>query len=123
MPDHSDTEQEARRWRIVPYWVFTGWLLMAGVGGLSWLGGRMPKAFDEVRRVVINVLILAPILLIGYTVRQAVDEDMMIVDSFTVPKAVEDRGYTGTSVSQRLIDRVEFIHSTAKTRVERQQIG
>ena len=48
---------------------------------------------------------------------------MIIVDSFTVPKALEDQGYTGTSVAQQLIDRVEFIHSTAKTRVERQQIG
>ena len=123
MPNNSDTEQEARGWRIVPSWLFTGWLLMAGVGGLSWLWGRTPKALDEVRRLVINVLVLAPILLIGYTVWQAVEEDMIIVDSFTVPKALEDQGYTGTSVAQQLIDRVEFIHSTAKTRVERQQIG
>ena len=123
MPDNSDTEQEARGGLIVPSWLFTGWLLLAGIGGLSWLWGRTPKALDEVRRLAINVLVLAPILLIGYTVWQAVNEDMMIVDAFTVPKALEDQGYTGKSVAQRLIDRVEFIHSTAKTRVERQQIG
>ena len=62
-------------------------------------------------------------LLIGYTVWQAVDEDMMIVDAFAVPKALENQGYTGTNVAQRLIDRVDFIHSTARSRVDRQQIG
>ncbi len=123
MPDDQDTEQEARGWGIVPSWLFTGWLLLAGVGGLSWLLGRTPKALDEFRRLAINVLVITPILLIGYTVWQAVNEDMMIVDSFTVPKALEDQGYTGKSIAQRLIDRVEFIHSTAKARVERQQIG
>ena len=68
MPNSPDTEQEARGWRIVPSWLFTGWLLMAGVGGLSWLWGRTPKALDEVRRLVINVLVVAPIPLIGYTI-------------------------------------------------------
>ena len=123
MPDNSNTEQEARGGPIVPSWLFTGWLLMAGVGGLSWLWGRTPKALDEVRRLAINVVVLVPTLLIGYTMWQAVNEDMMIVDSFVVPKALEDQGYAGKSVAQRLIDRVEFIHSTAKARVERQQIG
>lgn len=117
MPDNSDLEQEARGW-------LTDWLLVvAAVGGLSWLWSRTPKSLADLRKLGINLLIVLPICLIGYTAFQAVTEDMMIVEAIAIPKALEDQGYTSTIVAQRLIDKVEHIHSSARARVDRQQIG
>ena len=80
MPDNTYVEQKPREHGILPLWLFSGWLLMAG---LSWLWGRAPTAFDGVRKLVINVLVIGPILLIIYMVQLAVREELMIVDAFS----------------------------------------
>jgi tetratricopeptide (TPR) repeat protein len=97
--------------------------MAASVGGLSWLWGRTSKSFDELRKVAINLLVLMPVCLIVYTVYQAVDEDVMIIDSFTMPKSLIDEGYTSTIIAKRVIDSVKDVHSTANARVDRLQIG
>jgi tetratricopeptide (TPR) repeat protein len=120
MPDCSDVEQKAHENGILPLWLFGGWLLMAA---LSWLWGRAPNAFEGIRKLGVNVLVIGPILLVIYMVQLAVREDLMIVDAFSVPKSLEDQGYTGRNIAQRVIDEVKLIHATAWSRVDRQKIG
>ena len=124
MPDNPDPGNQASGMPAVSSWGLSGWLLAAvSVGGLSWLWGRTSKSFDELRKVAINLLVLMPVCLIVYTVYQAVNEDVMIIDSFTLPKSLSDEGYTSTIVTTRVIDSVKDVHSTANARVDRLQIG
>jgi tetratricopeptide (TPR) repeat protein len=124
MPDNEELDQEGRSWQIVPFRGLGEWLAMVlGIGALSWLWGRVPKALDVFRKLAINVVVLVPISLIGLTIWQAVAEDLMIVESFTIPKSLEEQGYTGAIVAQQLIDKVELVTVTAKARVDRVQIG
>jgi hypothetical protein len=125
MPDNTDPGQKNRPSRIAQFWGVAEWLLMAiAVSALPWLLDRTPKSLDDLRKLAINVLVVAAIGLIGFTVYRAYDERLAIVEPITIPKSLEEQqGYTGIIVARQLIDRVEHINATARTRVARVRVG
>jgi hypothetical protein len=109
MPNDVHTHLKARGWRVVlSRKVVERLLATMTVGGFSPVWARISTSFDELLKLGINLLVLAPICLIGYTVCEAILEDLMIVEAFIVPKALEDQGYGGTTIFQSPIDKVEL---------------
>ena len=125
MPDDTDPGQKNRASRIAQFWGFADWLLRAiAVSALPWLLDRTPKSLDDLRKLAINVLVVAAIGLIGFTVYRAYDERLAIIEPITIPKSLEEQqGYTSIIVARQLIDRVEHINATARTRVARVRVG
>ena len=102
----------------------TGLLIALAVGALPWALARAPKSLDDLRKVAINVLVLSAIGLTGFTVWSAYDERLAIIEPIVIPKSLEDQhGYTSTIIARRLVDQVEHINTTARTRVERIKVG
>ena len=102
----------------------TGLLIALAISALPWVLARSPKSLDDLRKVAINVLVLAAIGLTGFTIWRAYDERLAIIEPIVIPKSLEDQnGYTSTIIARRLIDGVEHINSTARTRVERIKVG
>jgi tetratricopeptide (TPR) repeat protein len=114
----SDQSQEQG-----PIGGLSGWPVVVGLGAALWLLGRAPKSFEDLRKLVLNVVIVGLIALMAFMVARAVDEDLTIMESFAIPKSLEARGYSGTIVLQRVIDQVNLINATAKTRVSRVPIS
>jgi tetratricopeptide (TPR) repeat protein len=125
MSDNSDPGQENRTSRIVQSSDFAEWLLMPiAIGALLWLLARTPKSLDDLRKLAINVLVLAATGLTGFTVYRAFDERLAIIEPITFPKSLEEQsGYTSAIVARRLMDQVEHINATARTRVARVKVG
>ena len=99
-------------------------LIALAVGALPWLLAKSPKSLDDLRKVAINVLVLSAIGLTVFTVYRAYDERLAIIEPIVIPKSLEDQhGYTSTIIARRLIDQVEHINTTARTRVERIKVG
>lgn len=97
------------------------WLLVAMAAGAL---ARTPKSLDEFRKLTINVLVLLAIGLIAFIVHQAYHERLVIIEPITIPKSQEtENGYTSAIVARRLIDQVEHIRATARTRVEGVKVG
>ena len=125
MPDDLDPGRKGHTERLAQLWGFAKWLLTTvAVSALRRLLSHMPKSLDDLRKLAINVLVVAAIGLIGFTVYRAYDERLAIIEPITIPNSLEDQhGYTNTIVARRLIDKVEHINATARTRVARVHVG
>ncbi|MDP2377344.1 lipopolysaccharide assembly protein LapB [Reyranella sp.] len=101
------------------------WSMILAIG-LPWLWKRRPsslQSFDDTRKLTLNVLIVAAGFLLALMVVKATLEKLMVIDPISVPKSLEEMGYTGTIVAQRLIDQAHAIGEEAKTNKERVRIG
>lgn len=81
------------------------------------------KSFDAIRRFAVNIFIITIALLFGVVIFRATTETITVVDPISVPKQLEEAGYSGTIIAQHLIDQVALIGEKAATRKERVRFG
>jgi len=121
MPETSDPGPNGPDSKLARSWGSAQWLLVAMAAGAL---ARTPRSLDEFRKLTINVLVVLAVGLIAVIVYQAYDERLAIIEPITIPKSLEaQNGYTSAIVARRLIDQVEHINATARTRVERIKVG
>lgn len=121
MPENPDSGPNGPDSKLARPWGSAQWLLVAMAAGAL---ARSPKSLDELRKLTMNVVILLAVCLIAFIIGQAYHERLAIIEPITIPKSLETQnGYTGAIVARRLIDQVEHISTTARTRVERVKVG
>jgi tetratricopeptide (TPR) repeat protein len=94
----------------VPMWPWRRWPVLL-------------QAFDHTRKVTISTVIVVACILIGWMAIEATLEDITVVEPITVPKGLEERGYAGASVSQRLIAEARLIGKVSDASEERAKLG
>jgi tetratricopeptide (TPR) repeat protein len=93
---------------------------------IAWLWQNRPAAFrsfEELRRFSVNGGLSLLVALLVFVVLEATFEDTIIIEPVSVPKALDERGYTGTAISRRLIDNVIKMNEEATTSKAREQYG
>ena len=84
---------------------------------IDWAGQIIPL----LPKVVVGLLIVVAGVLILWATIKAVFNDIVIVDAMIVPKSFEERGLTGTVISQRILDEVTRLSLESKTRKQHKQ--
>ena len=121
MPENPDPGPNGPNSKLARSWGSAQWLLVAMAAGAL---ARTPRSLDEFRKLTINVLVVLAVGLIAFIVYQAYHERLVIIEPITIPKSQEtENGYTSAIVARRLIDQVEHINATARTRVEGVKVG
>lgn len=85
---------------------------------LGWLWKNRPsplKSFDDTRRFAVNFLLATTIALLIFVIAEATFDKSPLVEPISVPKPLEEVGYTGTVIAQRLIDEIHVVGKQAKT--------
>lgn len=81
------------------------------------------SSFDELRRLTINVSVVLLVVSLVFVTVQATYDRTLVIEPISVPKALEEIGYTGSAVAQKLMDRVSFINDKSSTSKDRVQYG
>ena len=122
--DHAGKSRSRTEWPQFETGSVLGFSTMAARRNGSRRAARTPRSLDEFRKLTINALVLLAVGLIAIIVYQAYDERLAIIEPITILKSLEtENGYTSAIVARRLIDQVEHINATARTRVERVKVG
>lgn len=93
---------------------------------LSWSWRKIHgflESLEQARRYGVNVLVLLVVALVLYATYRATVDTITIVEPISVPKALEEQGYTAAIVAQRLMDQIHAINDSALTKKARTRIG
>jgi len=121
MPENPDPGPNGPDSKLARSWDSAQWLFVAMAAGAL---ARTPRSLDELRKLTINALALLAVGLIAFIAYQAFHERLLKIEPITILKSLEtENGYTSAIVARRLIDQVEHINATARTRVEGVKVG
>jgi tetratricopeptide (TPR) repeat protein len=81
------------------------------------------NSFEELRRLTINVSVVLLVVSLVFVTVKATYDKTLVIEPISVPKALEEMGYTGSAVAQKLMDRVSFINDKSSTSKDRVQYG
>jgi tetratricopeptide (TPR) repeat protein len=103
------------------------------VGNAGWLGGivnaagrvcaALPQSLrstEDLRKLTVNLVTVALAALAILVISRAAFERVHVIDAIAVPKLLEERGYTGTVVAQRILDEIHEVNRVAVTTMSRQ---
>jgi tetratricopeptide (TPR) repeat protein len=93
---------------------------------VAWLWQHRPAAlrsFEELRRFAVNASVVLFVGVVLFVVVQATFEDTIVIDPISVPKTLEDHGYTGTAISRKLMDWVRRIDAESTTSKIKKDFG
>lgn len=104
---------ESSRWSRVVAWLrkFSG-ITLLGVFALLGIPGAL-LAWGA------RLLVVVLAIVVGWTVKDVVSGDMIVFETFSVPRDMEGRGITGSYIVQRLLDEAHRIENNATTSRER----
>jgi tetratricopeptide (TPR) repeat protein len=81
------------------------------------------KSLDDARGHVVSFFVVLIAIALVVATGRAVLENAIVVEPISVPKNLQEDGYSGVVVAQRLIDQAQAISRTARTRKERARFG
>jgi tetratricopeptide (TPR) repeat protein len=110
------SKQEAARERS-----FAEWCMVLAIGApIAWKNRPAAlRSFESAGKFTVNFFIVVVGILLILVIYRATMEKLTIIEPISLPKAMEERGFTGTVVAQRLIDQVHAIGAAATTHKER----
>lgn len=115
-------------------WTFTMaanqyWIPVPAADAKPTIGQRIGTAYawagtilGHASRIFAVLLALGLAVVLGIAFVMSMTEEV-VVEAVQIPKSLQDRGYSGDRIAQRLIDDFNHISAASKTRIERSGIG
>jgi Flp pilus assembly protein TadD len=98
----------------------------AGARRCASLWQRRPstlRSFEELRRLSVNLFVMFVVGVLAWVTAEATFESTIIVEPISVPKSMEEEGFTGVAIAHALIDEIQRMSKEAKTTKRLIQFG
>mgnify|MGYP001078324634 CR=1 FL=1 len=74
---------------------------------------RLPDQLDIIRRIIISVLVIGLFIFFCVFFCREFNTKTVVIEPFEVPRELQERGYTGRALVNKLLDQIEIVKEAA----------